>query len=330
MHHTEEPGLFHAFAHGGVFLADAVEDGLGGGLGVGELLLIQDAADAYLVRGKGDHPKPFVIQSNDDSVATLGPFIQFDSGKMTEDGELLQFGMNLAQPFLVAGEVAAAAGVHEKSGAELLGFTILTACLDDHSLGVGAGFEDGAALQDLGAGFPGMREHEMIEGGALDLKGFRLPRVMAVPENKGKGLGGIADMELRAEFLDQAGLLELGQDAHFGENLAIVREEGFTDMETGKVFFFEDEDAFAGVRQIGGSGAAARATANHNCVIFTSCHKTIKKYFGTRDKLLRVLKGILTQRRQGAKSQWKPGTGFQQGIPWISANRKAPAGYSHA
>ena len=60
--------------------------------------------------------------------------------KWPKTASFFQVGMHLPQIFLVAGEVAASAGINQKRRAEIVGFPVGIARLDVHALGIRDGF----------------------------------------------------------------------------------------------------------------------------------------------------------------------------------------------
>jgi len=122
---------------------------------------------------------------------------------------------------------------------------------------------DGPAFPNLGPGGAGVFEKKVVEGGAFDLKGGGFAGETAVAENEFERFARIAKMELRAELFREPGSFEQGQHAHFLEDAPVVREEGFADVEAGKVFLFKEEDVFAGASEESSGGAATGPAANY-------------------------------------------------------------------
>ncbi len=121
--------------------------------------------------------------------------------KVAEHGELLPFGMHLAQIFLVAGQVAAAGGINQIRGAKLMGFPRRIARLDIDAVGLGRKAADGPAFAHVGARGARVFEQEMIKQGALDLNGFGRAVESALAKNKASGDGAVAQLELRGIFV---------------------------------------------------------------------------------------------------------------------------------
>jgi hypothetical protein len=97
-------------------------------------------------------------------------FVEADAFEMAEDRKLSEPWMNHAQILLVAGKVAAAAGVQEERCLQGLRFAIFVPASDGHVLRIIRGFGDGPALANLGARGFGMIQQYLIEFRALNLE----------------------------------------------------------------------------------------------------------------------------------------------------------------
>src|SRR5215213_2555116 len=89
-----------------------------------ELFLIEHAADADLLWGERDDPEPFIVQTNNDRVAGLLPRVECHTCKMAENRELFQGWIDLAQTFLVTGEIAPATGVDQEGPFDDMSFPV--------------------------------------------------------------------------------------------------------------------------------------------------------------------------------------------------------------
>src|SRR5439155_14930218 len=123
LHCADETGVVHPLAQDAAGLHNAMEDLFGALPQRRELGLVHDTADADLFHGKRDEPEPFVFQPDDDGVAARLALVQSNAGEMAEHREFLQARVDDANALLVAGEIAAAAGVNEKAAAESPGLS---------------------------------------------------------------------------------------------------------------------------------------------------------------------------------------------------------------
>ena len=126
---------------------------------------------------------------------------------------------------------------------------------------------DRPAFAHLGSGTARMFQEQIVEGSALDLKRGRFARKTAVAKNQLERFAGVAEMKLRAELFWKSRSFEHGQHAHLLEQPAIVRQQRFADMEPWEMLLFQHQYALAGASQQSGCRAAARPTANHQCII---------------------------------------------------------------
>ena len=97
---------------------------LGSKFGFRKFLLVDDETDAGFVGGKRDDPEPFVSQTNDDCIEAVIDGRKIEVLEVAEDRDFLVARMNDTKAFLVAGKVAAAAGIDEEGGAELVGLAL--------------------------------------------------------------------------------------------------------------------------------------------------------------------------------------------------------------
>src|SRR5438552_17641666 len=119
-------------------------------------------------------------------------------------------------------------------------------------------------LAHVGAGDAGMIEEQMIELGAVDLKGGGLTGKAAVAKSQLERLAGIAEMKLGAKFCGEPSGLQSGQNAHLLEKSMIVRQQRFTYMKARKAFLLQDQNSFSSAGQTRRRSASARsATDNH-------------------------------------------------------------------
>src|SRR2546430_7894672 len=105
---------------------------------------------------------------------------------MPKNSQLLEVGMNLAQSLLVAGEIAAPAGINQKGAADRLGLALFIASVDRSARGVGAELCHRPPFPHFRSGTAGVPQQQMIEAGALDLKGHRLAGESAIAEREEK------------------------------------------------------------------------------------------------------------------------------------------------
>ena len=112
-----------------------------------------------------------------------------------------------------------------------------------------------------------MLEQNVVKCGALHLDGFRLPVEFALAENKAGTNGGIAQLELCAEFAGEPCGLQRREHAHLAENGHVAREQRFADVKTGKYLPFEYEHVPARPGQKGGRTAAARAATDYQDIV---------------------------------------------------------------
>ena len=187
---------------------------------------------------------------------------------MAEHREFLQARVDDANALLVAGEIAAAAGVNEKAGAESPGLAdVVTPFNRDEVRARVVEPRDGKTFAHLGAGLLRVLQQQMIEPRALDLEGYGFPGVVAVAKDQLEALGTVANVELRACFERETFPFERLQHPHVREESAVVGQERLADVKARETLLFQDEDAFAGARQKGGAAAAARSAANHQRVV---------------------------------------------------------------
>ncbi len=192
---------------------------------------------------------------------------------MAEDGELFPGRVHLAQIFLVAGEVAASAGINQKRRAEIVGFPAGIARLDIHAARHQRRFlTTDQPSRTSAPGLAGVLQQNMIKGCALNLDGFRLAVEFALPENKARADGAIAQSELRAVFARKSRRLQRGQHAHVAENGHVARQERFTDVKARENFLFQHQHPLARPREKCGGAAAARTAPDDQRVISILIH----------------------------------------------------------
>src|SRR6267143_361742 len=92
----------------------------------------------------------------------------------------------------------------------------------------------------------------MIKPGAFDLERRRFAGVTSIAKDELQTFGTVPNVELRAGLEGETFFLERFQHAHVGKEAAVVRQEGFADMETRKMFLLQHEHAFAGTGEKGG------------------------------------------------------------------------------
>ena len=142
---------------------------------------------------------------------------------MAEHREFLQARVDDANALLVAGEIAAAAGVNEKAAAESPGLSgVVPAFNRDEVRARVVEPCDGKTFAHLGTGLLGVLQQQMIEPCALDLEGGGFPGVMAVAEDQLQALGTVANVELRACFERETFPFERLQHAQVREKPAVV------------------------------------------------------------------------------------------------------------
>jgi hypothetical protein len=111
MEDAHETGVLHSFAHRDTGLPKASKNSFGRFLCSREFFLIHHATHAHLLRGERDQPKPFILQTNDNGVSGFFTLVQANAGKVAKNSQLLEPRMDHAQPFLIAGQIAAATGI---------------------------------------------------------------------------------------------------------------------------------------------------------------------------------------------------------------------------
>src|SRR5881392_1445447 len=117
--------------------------------------------------------------------------------------------MNDADALLIAGEIAATAGVDQEACSDAVSAAGAVARLDRHEVGsCVVKFGDGETFADLRAGLLRVSQQQLIEARALDLERRRLPGVMSVAEDQFQAFRAIAHVELRAGFEREAFLLQ--------------------------------------------------------------------------------------------------------------------------
>ena len=178
----------------------ALKNFLGRDAGFGEFIFVNHKADAGFFGGERNDPEPFVFKADDNSVRFGFAGIEADIFKMAEDGELFPGWVYLAQIFLVAGQITASAGINQKCPAEIMSFSVGIARFDIYAIGIRNKFADRPAFAHIRARRARVLEQNVIERRALDLDGFRLAVKFALPKNKARVDGTVAQSELCAEF----------------------------------------------------------------------------------------------------------------------------------
>ena len=184
--------------------------------------------------------------------------------------------MNLTNLLLVAGEIAAPAGVDEKLRAIRLDRAVLPR-FHRHIVRVQREAGDVDALADFRAGLRRVLEQEMIKVRAFNLIGGRLARELAPAEDQLEHLGTVPDVELRAPLFQQPGGFQLGEHAHLLEDDAVVGQQRFADVKARKNFLLQHEHRAPGLAEKRRRRAAARPAANHDCVIHCFHHAPIQR-----------------------------------------------------
>src|SRR6266566_2477393 len=113
----------------------------------------------------------------------------------------------------------------------------------------------------------------MIETGALDLKGHCLLSKAAITEIQQQGFAAIAEVKLGPMLFHQPGGFQFGQHPHRFEDSMIVWQQRFADVESRKMFLFQQEHFLSRSRQKSGSGTSSRPTANYYRVITSHSHE---------------------------------------------------------
>src|SRR5712671_719311 len=171
--------------------------------------------------------------------------------------------MHETDALLVAGEVAAAAGIDKKTGVERLSPAGIVARLDGDEVRAGViESGDGKTFAHFRAGLLGVSEQQIIEPGAFDLECGGLPSIVPVAKDQLQALRAVAGMELRAGFEGETFLVQRFQHAHFRKEPAVVGKERFANVKARETLFFQDKNMFAGTGEKGGRAAAARTTAD--------------------------------------------------------------------
>ena len=221
-----ELGILHPFYQLGGTAPDFVEElGSGRPFETRKLLLIHDAANADFFLGDGNEPEPFIFKADDNGIATAIAFIDFDAGKMAEDSDFFQARMHDSQAFLVAGRVAATAGIDEKRAAKGLGLPGFVAGGDADRVALVGEFIDCPAFAHLRAATGGMFQQQVVKFSAFDLDGLGFAGVTALAKDELGAFGAIAEMKLRAKFSGETGSLQGGHKTHFTKELVIVRQQ---------------------------------------------------------------------------------------------------------
>jgi hypothetical protein len=269
---TEASCIFHAFFDGRTGLNPALENFLGLASGFGELILVNDEADAGFFGGERNDPEPFIFEADDDGIGVGFAGITHDIFKMPEDGEFFPRRMHFAQIFLVAGKVAASAGINQVGRAEMMNFSIGITCFDIHAGGVRIKLAGRPAFAHVRAGRTCMLEQNVIEGRAFNLNRFRFVIESTLPKNETRADGAVAQFELRAEFSRKVRRPQCRQHTHFLENGHVARQQRFTDVEARENFLFQHEYAFARPRQKCGGTAASGTATDYQRVISVLIH----------------------------------------------------------
>src|ERR1043166_3926068 len=175
--------------------------------------------------------------------------------------------MNLPQAFEVARTISATAGVDQETATEDFRLAAFVARPDLHLVSADIKLRHCPTFAHFGATTLCVLEQEVIEPCALDLISHRDAGEPAIAKGEEKRLAAVAEMELRAVFLDEPRCLQRGQHAHGFEDSLIIRKQRFANVEAGEMLLLQNEHMLPGARQEGRRGAAARAAANHNGVV---------------------------------------------------------------
>src|SRR6185503_4653257 len=152
-----------------------------------------------------------VRQANDLGVARFLAGVERDAREMAEHSKLLETGMDVAQPLLDGGEIAASAGVDQERGAKGLWLTLRSRRRDARAVGVGFALADRPAFANFRPRLASVLKQQVVKLRAFHLVRLGVFRVAAVAEDQRQGLAAIPHVELRSDLSSQSRRLELGQ-----------------------------------------------------------------------------------------------------------------------
>jgi hypothetical protein len=191
---------------------------------------------------------------------------------VAKDSELAQVRVDYAQTLLIAGQVAATAGVDEVAGSELVRFAAWIGGIDGNRAVILLKAGNGPTFADLRTFLTCGVEEDMIEFGALDLDGSFFAGEDTGGKDKFYRFGAIGDEKLGAMLDGEILVLEEFGEAELSEDAGIVGKERFSDMEARKDFLFEDEDFATRFGEIAGCGTATGTSADDNDIILLGGH----------------------------------------------------------
>ena len=224
---------------------------------------LADETDAGRAPGQRDEPEPSVAQQDEHDVAPGGPRSPGDILVVGEDRRLAQTWHHVAQPPARCHEGVAAAGVEQKTRPAANRPAVAPARRDRAAVAMRMGrLDHGVPLVHPCPPVGGVAQQQLVEAGAQDLIGLRVPRNESLGEHDVARDGAVARHQVRAPLLHEA-LCHAVEDPEAPQEVHVVGQERLTDVEPREDLLLEERDAASRRRQERGGGRAGRSASDH-------------------------------------------------------------------